>query len=170
MKILARICWHAQIHRTEFCLGKCSNINNFTSLLEIVSTLYLSLIISLMSESGIPIPCSRRFLITSTSFWNKDLFPDNFLGPLVAAVALMYIFEDKILGKIYSRTSLPQKHFARPWDQPLWCKPHLASEVPHSETFVLLVTHTYKTFLLSQNVAFLGANHALQNYPQVTSW
>ena len=40
--------------------------------------------------------------------------PDNFLGPLVAAVALMYIFEDKILGKIYSRTSLPQKHFARP--------------------------------------------------------
>ena len=48
----------------------------------------------------------------------------------------------------------PKKHFARPRDQPLWCQPHLANEVPHSETFALLVTRTYETFLLSQNVAF----------------
>ena len=48
----------------------------------------------------------------------------------------------------------PKKHVARPRDQPLCCQPHLANEVPHSETFALLVTRTYETFLLSQNVAF----------------
>ena len=48
----------------------------------------------------------------------------------------------------------PKKHFARPRDQPLWCQPHLANEVPHSETFALLVTRTCETFLLFQNAAF----------------
>ena len=113
----------------------------------------LSLIISLMSESGIPIPLWRRFLITSTSLWNKDLFPDDFLGPL-AQLWSWYIFEDTILGKVHGRTSLPQKRFARSRDQLPWCELHLANEVLNSETFALLVARTYETFLLSQNVAF----------------